>query len=91
MAHLFQHAPLLAHQSHLPGLHERATFAMGELRGARRAIAVRVPEEAVLQIDFAFNAFSLGAHLGGALELVLELSAGGAREAFRINQKTSWI
>ena len=36
VAHLKEHAPLPAHQPHVPGLHKRAGPATRELRGARR-------------------------------------------------------
>ena len=37
VAHLKEHAPLPAHQPHVPGLHKRAALAAHELRGARHA------------------------------------------------------
>ena len=41
VAHPKEHAPLPAHQPHVPGLHKRAAPAARELRRARRAVAGR--------------------------------------------------
>ena len=64
VAHLEEHVPLPTHQLHVPAS-TRTAFA-GELRGARRAVAGRVPEEAALQVNLAL-VLALGAHLDGAL------------------------
>ena len=64
----------------VPGLHKRPALATRELRGARRAVAGRVPEEAELQVNLALDVLALGAHLDGALQLALKLGAGGPRK-----------
>ena len=79
-AHLEEHAPLPAHQPHVPGLHKRAAPAARELRGARRTVAGGVSEEAALQVHLALHVLALGAHLDGALQLALKLGAGGPRK-----------
>ena len=76
VAHLEEHG----HQPHVPGLHKRAAPAARELRGARHAVAGRVPEEAALQVHLALHVLALGAHLDGALQLALKLGAGGPRK-----------
>ena len=79
MAHLEEHAPLPGHQPHVPGLHTCGPAAR-KLRGARRAVAGGVPEEAALQVHLALHVLALGAHLDGALQLALKLGAGGPRK-----------
>ena len=80
LQHEAAHAPLPAHQPHVPGLHKRAAPAARELCGVRHAVAGRVPEEAALQVHLALHALALGAHLDGALQLALKLGAGGPRK-----------